>query len=37
LENSDFKNVIFEKNPLAPSEVVEVEGGCMVEEQDFEA
>ena len=37
LENSDFKNVIFEKIPWAPSEVVEVKGGLIVKEQDLEA
>ena len=28
---------LLKKIPLAPSEVAEVEGGCMVKEQDFEA
>ena len=37
LEPSDFKNVIFEKIPLAPSKVAVVEGGRMVKKQDFEA
>ena len=37
LERTDFKNVIFEKNPWAPSEVSEAKGGHMVKEWDFEA
>ena len=37
LENSDFKNEIFETIPWAPSEVAKVKGGRVVIEQDLEA
>ena len=37
LENSDFKNVFFEKIPWAPSEIIKVKGGRMVKAHDFEA
>ena len=37
LENTDFKNAIFEKIPWAPSEVAEIKGRRMVKEQDLEA
>ena len=36
-ERTDFKNVIFEKIPWAPSEVAEAKAGRMVKEQDLEA
>ena len=36
LERSDFKNVTFEKIPLAPFEITEVNEGCIVKDQNFE-
>ena len=37
LKRSDFKNLTFEKIPLAPSEVADLKTGHLVKELIFEA